>query len=416
MNLRKVFAAAAAAIVSLGLLTAAGSSAASAATAGTAAAAAGGGGAMRAACPTAPAGYERCFALFAPQLRVNAAIAAGVRGAASHPSGLSPADIAAAYKLPIRRNTHDTVAVVEAFQTPKLAANLAVYRSHYGLGACKESTGCLRVVNEKGNAGPLPASAVPSGWDVETMLDVSMVSAACPHCKILVVEARNDSVANLAAAENTAARLGAQVISNSFGAQESGFSQAYSADYDHPGHVIVVANGDLGFTAANFPANLTTVTAVGGTQLTRASNARGWTEQVWNNFAGAGGSGCSAYVAKPAWQHDTHCSMRTVGDVAAVAWNIPIYEKIQGGWLTVGGTSVSAPLIAGVYALAGNATTVPLGYAYAHASSLFDVTKGNNDWFNGAGGATCGFDYLCVAKKGYDAPTGMGTPDGTGAF
>jgi Subtilase family len=423
MNLRNVFAGAAAAIVSFGLITAAaGSSAAAAAAAAGGTGGTGGTGgaagavAMRAACPNAPAGDERCFALFAPQLRVNEAIAAGVRGAASRPSGLSPADIAAAYKLPIGRNPHQTVAVVEAFQTPKLAANLAVYRSHYGLGACKESTGCLRVVNEKGNASPLPASAVPSGWDVETMLDVSMVSAVCPHCKILVVEARNDSYANLAAAENTAARLGAQVISNSFGTPESGFSQAYSADYDHPGHVIVVASGDLGFTAANFPANLTTVTAVGGTQLTRAANARGWTERVWNNSTGAGGSGCSAYVAKPAWQHDAHCPMRTVGDVAAVAWNIPIYEKLQGGWLTVGGTSVAAPVIAGVYALAGNAATVPLGYAYAHAGSLFDVTKGNNDWFNGAGGATCGHDYLCVAKKGYDAPTGLGTPDGTGAF
>ncbi len=410
MNLRNVFAAAAAAIVSIGLAAAAvGGS-------GAAAAAAAGNGGMRAACPHAPAGDERCFALFAPQSRVNAAIAAGVLGAASDPSGLSPADIAAAYKLPVRRNPHQTVAVVEAYRTPDLAANLAVYRSHYGLGACKESTGCLRVVNEKGNAEPLPASAVPSGWDIETMLDVSMVSAVCPHCKILVVEARNDSVANLAAAENTAARLGAQVISNSYGTQESGFSQVYADDYDHPGHVIVVSNGDNGFTAANFPANLTTVTAVGGTELARAHNARGWTEQVWNNSAGAGGSGCSAYVAKPAWQHDPHCAMRTVGDVAAVAWNIPIYEKLQGGWLTVGGTSVSAPLIAGVYALAGNAATVPLGYEYAHAGSLFDITEGNNDWFNGAGGATCGYDYLCVAKKGYDAPTGMGTPDGTGAF
>jgi subtilase family serine protease len=412
MNLHNVFAAVAAAIASLGLAAAAvGGSGA-----GAAAAAAPGGGALRAACPRAPAGDERCFALFAPQLAVNAAIAARVRGAASEPAGLSPADIAAAYKLPVRRNPDQTVAVVEAYRTPDLAANLAVYRSHYGLGACKESTGCLRVVNEKGNAEPLPASAVPSGWDVETMLDVSMVSAVCPHCKILVVEARNDSVANLAAAENTAARLGAEVISDSFGTQESGYSQTYAADYDHPGHVIVVANGDLGFTAANFPANLTTVTAVGGTELAKADNARGWTEQVWNNFAGAGGSGCSAYVAKPAWQHDAHCAMRTVGDVAAVAWDIPIYEKLQGGWLTVGGTSVSAPVIADVYALAGNARTVPLGYAYAHAGSLFDITKGNNDWFNGAGGATCGYDYLCVAKKGYDAPTGMGTPDGTGGF
>lgn len=412
MNLRNVFAAAAAAIVCLGLAaaTAGGSGAGAAATP------ARGGAALRAACPRAPAGDERCFALFAPQLAVNAAIAARVRGAASEPAGLSPADIAAAYKLPVRRNPDQTVAVVEAYRTPDLAANLAVYRSHYGLGACKESTGCLRVVNEKGNAEPLPASAVPSGWDIETMLDVSMVSAACPHCKILVVEARNESIANLAAAENTAARLGAQVISNSYGTQESGFSQVYAGDYDHPGHVIVVSNGDLGFTAANFPANLTTVTAVGGTELAKAHNARGWTEQVWNNFAGAGGSGCSAYVAKPAWQHDPHCAMRTVGDVAAVAWDIPIYEKLQGGWLTVGGTSVSAPVIAGVYALAGNASTVPLGYAYAHAGSLFDITKGNNDWFNGAGGATCGYDYLCVAKKGYDAPTGMGTPDGTGGF
>jgi subtilase family serine protease len=409
MKARNVFAAAAAAIVSFGLAAAVGGS-------GAAAAAAPGDSAMRAACPQAPAGDEQCFALFAPQGAVNAAITARIRGAASEPAGLSPADIAAAYKLPVRRNADQTVAVVEAYRTPDLAANLAVYRSHYRLGACKESTGCLRVVNGKGNAEPLPASAVPSGWDVETMLDVSMVSAACPHCKILVVEARNESIASLATAENTAARLGARVISNSYGTQESGFSQAYSGDYDHPGHVIVASSGDLGFTAANFPANLTTVTAVGGTELARADNARGWSEQVWNNFAGAGGSGCSAYVAKPAWQHDPHCAMRTVGDVAAVAWNIPIYEKLQGGWLTVGGTSVAAPLIAGVYALAGNAATVPLGYAYAHAGSLFDITKGNNDWFNGAGGATCGYDYLCVAKKGYDALTGMGTPDGTGAF
>ena len=82
----------------------------------------------------------------------------------------------------------------------------------------------------------------------------------------------------------------------------------------------------------------------------------------------------------------------------------------------MGGTSVSAPLIAGVYGLAGNAATIIPGYEYSRAGSLFDISTGNNDWFNGAGGATCGFDYLCVAKKGYDAPSGLGTPDGTGAF
>jgi subtilase family serine protease len=120
-------------------------------------------------------------------------------------------------------------------------------------------------------------------------------------------------------------------------------------------------------------------------------------------------------VAKPPWQHDPHCPGRTAADVAAIAWNIPIYEKVQGGWLTLGGTSASAPLIAGVYGLAGNAAAIKPGYEYQHAGSLFDVTVGNNSVLTGSG-AVCGYDYLCVAKKGYDAPTGLGSPDGTGAF
>jgi hypothetical protein len=377
---------------------------------------------FRAACAPVPPTRAQCFALFAPQAAVNAAIARGVRGPAAQPQGLSPQQIESAYKLPVSRNSHQTVAVVDAYNTPALDANLAVYRSHYGLPACRQATGCLRVVNQNGKAGPLPTSGVPFGWDVETTLDVSMVSAACPHCKILLVEADDDSFANLAAAENTAARLGATVISNSYGARESGFSQAYAAAYSHPRHVIVDATGDNGYTAASFPANLASVTAVGGTELARARNARGWSERVWNvqpsptSQGGASSSGCSAYVAKPAWQHDPHCLMRTVADVAAVAWNVPIYEKIQGGWLTLGGTSVAAPLIAGVYGLAGNAARIAPGYEYSHARSLFDITTGNNDWFFDAGGASCGFDYLCVAKKGYDGPTGLGTPDGTGAF
>ena len=153
------------------------------------------------------------------------------------------------------------------------------------------------------------------------------------------------------------------------------------------------------------------MTAVGGTELRRAHNKRGWTEDVWF----AGGSGCSAYVAKPAWQHDKHCPGRTVADVSAVADNVPVYDSFYGGWLTVGGTSISSPLIAGVYALAGNARSVRPGYVYAHARSLFDITKGNNSDFVTAKQA-CGDDYLCVAKKGYDAPTGLGTPNGTGGF
>lgn len=256
---------------------------------------------------------------------------------------------------------------------------------------------------------------------MEETLDAAMVSAACPHCKILLVEARQPSFADIAAAEDTAARLGAQAISNSYGARETGFIQAYASAYDHPGHAIVAASGDLGFTAANFPANLATVTAAGGTQLARATNPRGWAEKVWNvNYVGASGSGCSAYVPKPGWQHDTHCPGRTIADVAALAWNIPIYDSsltdFGGPWVNGGGTSAAAPLIAAVYALVGNAATIKTGYPYHHQDSLFDITRGNNEILTNGGGAVCGYDYLCVAKKSYDAPTGLGTPNGTGAF
>ncbi len=96
------------------------------------------------------------------------------------------------------------------------------------------------------------------------------------------------------------------------------------------------------------------MTAVGGTELFRATNKRGWRETVWNS-GGAGASGCSAYVAKPSWQHDKHCPGRTVADVSAIAFNLAIYNKDWGGWGLVGGTSASSPIIAGVYGLAGNA-------------------------------------------------------------
>ena len=366
-----------------------------------------------AACPVAKRGQLRCYALYSRQSKVDAAIAAGAPAA---PKGWGALDFESAYKLPVSSGSGQTVAVVDAYRTPDLASSLATYRTQYGLPVCTTSGGCLRIVNEHGAATPLPVSGVRFGWDVETTLDTEMVSAACPLCKILVVEARSPSVADLAIAENTAARLGAQVISDSFGNFENGKSQTYAKAYDHPGHVIVAASGDQGFTAASFPANLATVTAVGGTELARSTSPRGWTEQAWQQDNGATGSGCSAYVPKPKWQHDRHCGMRTVADVSAVAANIAVFDGARRGWLLVGGTSAAAPLIAGVYALAGNATTITPGYEYRHAGSLFDVTTGNNDFQNGTGGATCGHDYLCVAGQGYDAPTGLGTPNGTGAF
>jgi hypothetical protein len=141
-----------------------------------------------------------------------------------------------------------------------------------------------------------------------------------------------------------------------------------------------------------------------------------WSETTWDNEFGAAGSGCSAYVAKPAWQHGKACEGRTVADVSAVASNLTVFEKSYGGWVTVAGTSAAAPVVASVYALAGNATTIKPGYEYGHARSLFDVTTGSNNLLSTGGPAVCGHTYLCVAKQGYDAPTGLGPPDGTGGF
>ena len=236
-----------------------------------------------------------------------------------------------------------------------------------------------------------------------------MVSAICPNCHILLVEATSPSDANLGTAVNTAVRLGANAVSNSYGGSESSSESSYASYYNHPGVAITASAGDSGY-GVEVPAAYSTVTAVGGTSLTYNNGVR--TESTWNGT----GSGCSAYIAKPGWQHDSGCSHRTVADVSAVAdpnTGVSVYDSYsyqgQSGWLVFGGTSVSSPIIASVYALAGNEGSITYGsYPYSHTASLNDVTSGSN--------GTCSPAYLCTAKSGYDGPTGLGTPNGIGAF
>ncbi len=246
-----------------------------------------------------------------------------------------------------------------------------------------------------------------------------MASAICPNCRIILVEADGDTLRSLEAAENEAARLGVNVISDSWGAPEYVGELAASKDFAHRGVAIVAAAGDNGF-AVSVPAAYASVVAAGGTALYRDATRRGWSETPWSGIGvSATGSGCSAYVAKPPWQHDPLCGKRTVADVAAVAdpaTPVAIYDTFRyPGWLAAGGTSVASPIIAGAYALAGNATSIsPGAWLYAHHRSLFDITSG----FEGTAGANgdCGGSYLCTAGPGYDGPTGWGTPHGIGAF
>jgi subtilase family serine protease len=370
----------------------------------------------RAVCAQPAAGHASCLA----EVRTDIHGGRGVRGPAAHaalgsaaatlPTGYSPAQLHAAYNLPNAGGASQTVAIVDAGDDASAEADLAVYRQTYGLSACTTADGCFSKVNQQGQAAPLPAD---NGWAVEISLDLDMVSAACADCHILLVEADSASFSDLAAAEDTAAALGATEISNSYGGDEGNDALQYEPAYSHPGIAVVASSGDYGYGIPEFPAVAQSVIAVGGTTLTQTpSTARGWTEMVWNS-----GPGAAAWVDKPSWQTDPDCPGRTVADVAADAdpeTGPAVYDTAdgQGGWLVVGGTSASSPFIAGVIALAGNPQLYPnASRIYASTADLNDVTSGNNIYTE-----NCGGDYLCDGAPGYDAPTGNGTPNGLAAF
>lgn len=366
-------------------------------------------------CPPPTPGVRECTARRLTYYPPGMAVASGVIAPQAAPSGFGPADLQDAYKLTelsASSGTGRTIAIVDAQDAPTAESDLGVYRSTFGLPSCTTANGCFRKVNQSGASSPLPAP--DSGWASEINLDLDMVSAVCPNCSILLVEANSANDADLGTAENTAAQFGAIAISNSFGGQEdSAVTTICEGFYKHPGIAITASAGDDGY-GVEFPASCQYVTAVGGTSLDKSNNSRGWAETVWGskgNQNGGTGSGCSAYITKPSWQTDSGCSKRTVGDVAAVAdpnTGVAVYD--QGQWGVYGGTSVAAPLVAGVYGLAATAgaNDVPASYAYANPAALFDVTQGTN--------GSCGGSYLCTAEIGYDGPTGLGTPNGVAAF
>ena len=339
----------------------------------------------------------------------------------SYTTGLQPADLQSAYKLPALPASGTafawngkTVAIVDAYDNPSVAADLLTYRQRFNLPVCDVAgaTDCfLTKVNQAGDAGPLPAGN--TSWGQEINLDVEMVSATCPACKILLVEATSASFADLGTAVDTAARLGATAISNSYGGSEfrAESGSAYNGHFIHPNVAITVSSGDNGY-GTQFPAASQYVTAVGGTHLATSTTTRGWTETAWSGA----GSGCSSYIARPTWQPKTgSCNGRTVADVSAVAdpnTGVAVYDSYgstAGNWYVFGGTSVASPIIASVYALNGKtATFAPSNLYPAQTGSLFDVTSGSN--------GRCSNTKLCTAVAGYDGPTGLGTPNGTGAF
>jgi subtilase family serine protease len=302
--------------------------------------------------------------------------------------------------------SNETVAIVDAYHDPNAATDLASYRSFFGLTPCAVNS-CFRQVDEFGGTN---YPATNASWGEEISLDLDMVSAVCPNCHILLVEAASASYNDLGTAVNEAYSLGANAISNSYGGPEFSGEGTYDVDYNHPGVAVTVSSGDSGY-GVEYPAASPYVTAVGGTSLNQltATGTRNATETAWSGA----GSGCSKYEAKPTWQSDA-CAYRTVADVSAVAdpnTGVWVYDTYGtgGSWLVFGGTSVASPIVASVYALAANPASSDTLAKYPYAKGgLNDVTSGSN--------GSCSGSYLCTAGAGYDGPTGLGTPNGTGPF
>jgi subtilase family serine protease len=332
--------------------------------------------------------------------------------ATSGPTGYSPTQLRGAYGITATGASSTTVAVVDAYANPNAAADLAEYRRVQQLPPL--AAGQFKQMNQSG--GAITTVTPDVGWGQEEMLDLEMVSAMCPGCTILYVGANSASFNDLATAVNRAVTAGATVVSNSYGGPEFGSETTLQSAYSHTGVTITASTGDSGY-GAQAPAAFSSVVAVGGTHLVLSGNTRA-SESVWSGA----GSGCSAYITKPNWQHDPACAKRTIGDVAAVAdpaTGVSVYDSYGStngnNWYVFGGTSVSAPLIGGIYGLTGHGSPTAATTLYAHpAGSLYDVTSGSNGRCT-HGKNTAGA-YLCTGVVGYDGPTGNGTPNGTGAF
>lgn len=348
--------------------------------------------------------------------------------AAPSGSGYGPAQIQGAYGLtpPAGVGTGPTVAVVDAYDDPTAASDLVQYRSAWGLPLCADgSVSCI--LTKVGQGTSLPAA--DSGWALEESLDLDAVTAACPSCRILLVEANSATTADLGTSVNKAAATpGVVAISNSYGGSESASDPTSVATYfTHPGIAITVSAGDSGY-GVEFPAAAPTVTSVGGTHLTINADNTWAGETVWGaapnflqkllgqNPAGTG-SGCSKYEAAPAGQPTiAGCSKRIVADVSAVAdpaTGLAVYDTTgQSGWVEVGGTSLSSPLIAAIYAQGAKPISSVSGpnlvYATGAAAGLHDVTSGTN--------GSCSNSKLCTAGSGFDGPTGLGTPRSAAIF
>lgn len=339
-------------------------------------------------------------------VRCRALVRTDISGLASDglPNGFGPADLEDAYNLP-KGGQGVTVAITGSGGYSKAESDLATYRQTYGLPACTIASGCLTLVNEEGQTSPLPADN-PSWWG-ESALDMDMVSASCPACHILYVESNDgEGITGLLKSINAAVDLGAPIVTNSWGSYGASpwLDKDYKQYFHHPGHVILFASGDIGYKPAE--PNSKYLVMVGSTALTKTKSGRGWKESVWSDST----SWCTPENKAARWMPKVGCKGRLMVDVSTVgdpATGVAVY--VDGRWAVEGGTSASSPFVAGIYALGGHAGSIRASKSlYQHPGAFYDVKDGAT--------GQCSPEIFCEAGKGYDAASGLGTPNGVAAF
>jgi MYXO-CTERM domain-containing protein len=388
-------------------------------------------------CPERTPGGRRCFAhrIVRPgstrpivESGGDVCTSSGGGGGSSPPSGaMTPTDVLTRYDIPATAHANGAiVALVELPSTHGLT-DVNAYRAKYGIAALAEcpvdssgvptpgGTACFARVGSDGTTKTVSSTDCP-GWAGETGLDMDMVSAACPDCSIVLAEAASDETLD-GMNKIAATVVHAAAVSNSWGAPE--LPPDDETPYESTGILTVAASGDDGYLdeeegadAPNFPASSPYVLAVGGTTMKGPSP---FSEIVWNDSSGSGGSGCSTEFAMPSWQSSSGfsfgtCKMRASVDVSAAAefdpGGIASYDQDDGGWNSVVGTSAASPLVAAIMVRLGLAGTDNHALLYSHISAFNDITSGDDY-------SACGGSVMCTAAKGWDGPTGLGTPNGT---
>ena len=348
-------------------------------------------GAAQPACPQV-AGQPTCLALINRKGEINATVA-----------GWGPSDFQTRYNLPSStKGSGQIVAVVNPYDNPNVASDLAAYRAEFNLAA-----GNFTKYNQDGQTSNYPAGN--TSWGSAADVEVEMVAAACPKCTIYLIEANSGSATDLQTAEVEAVTLGAHIVSNGWICSGPCLD---SSDFDTPGVVYLGAASTSGYGETGEPSSFASVVSVGGTVLAKSGST--YRESVWFDA----GAGCTT-VTKPSWQHDPDCTTRTVNDISAVAVDVAAYDTYgYDGWTIGGGTVVAAGLNAGVFGLAENASSQNAPEKFWTMSKK----KRNKElhYISTGSDGSCGGEYLCQAGTKqfgtYSGPAGWGTPNGIKAY